>query len=210
MWRLLNLALHRAVRAQAGIHGSIDSADVVDIAADKAIELLGQLDTSQWEPASGSDAQVAAYIVAVARNGLVDRLRRRRREVDAAAAPADRADAAAGREAGEGADLELSVDGGRYARAVLACASRLTSRARRAWFLRVFCDFTAAEIAGHPEVRTTTGGADLMLNRSRRQIRKCMESKGFEPTRIPPGTFAALWEMIAGEAGAPSARGGTT
>jgi DNA-directed RNA polymerase specialized sigma24 family protein len=198
MWRLLSLVLHRAVRSQAAAHGRIESADVVDIAADKALELLGRLDAGRWTPASDSDPQIAAYLATVARNGVIDFLRRRRREVATAAAFA-RIPPVASRDAPAGGGLELSVDGGRYARALVDCASRLTARARRAWFLRVFCDFTAVEIAAHPAIRTTAGGADLMLNRCRRQIRKCLQSLGIEPSPIPPGTFVALWERMGHE-----------
>ena len=202
MWRLLNLALHRALRSQAGLHGRLDASEVVDIAADKAVDLLGQLDTGRWQPEACPEAQVAGYLVTVARNGLVDRLRRRRLEAASAAASIETT--TLGRRGGreEGFDPDLAEDGRRYARALVECAAALTERARRAWFLRVFCDFTAPEIAAHPEIRTSTGGADLMLHRSRRRIRKCLESKGFPVAGMPPGTFTALWEMIESRRGA--------
>jgi hypothetical protein len=92
--------------------------------------------------------------------------------------------------------MESIVDGPRYARALVACAATLTARARRAWVMRVFGDLPVAQIAGHPDVHTSLGGAHLMLNRARRLIRACMGRKGFETHRMPAGTFIALWDLI--------------
>src|SRR5262249_17443755 len=93
-------------------------------------------------------------------------------------------------------DMELSVDGARYARTLVSCANRLTARARLAWLLRIFLGFSPDEIARHTEIRTSTAGVYLILNRARRQIRKCLLAQGLEPDRMPPGTFTALWELV--------------
>jgi DNA-directed RNA polymerase specialized sigma24 family protein len=201
-WRLLNLALHRHVRAQARRFGGLSSEDVVDIAADKAVDLLGSLEAGRWDPAAEGDERMAAFLAVVARNGVVDRLRRLGREQSA---PDVREGGRAGGIGPHGrthADADdvvgAAIDGGRYARALVECARLLTARARLAWVLHIFGGMTSAQIAGHPEVRTSVGGVSLMLHRCRHRLRRCLASKGFEPERMPAGTFIALWDLVEG------------
>jgi DNA-directed RNA polymerase specialized sigma24 family protein len=190
---VLNLALHRQVRTQARRFGSLSSEDVVDIAADKAVELLDQMEQRRWDPATESDERMAAFLAIVARNGVVDRLRRLNREQAQTAVPAARG----GRPPEDPGDLVgAAIDGGRYARALVDCARALTARARQAWVLRVFAGMTSEQIARHPEVHTSVGGVDLMLHRCRNRLRRCLASKGFEPGRMPAGTFVALWDLV--------------
>lgn len=204
MWKLLNVVLHRYVRHQARRLGGCDTADVVDVAADKALELFDGLEQGRWDPVSGTEAQTCAFLASVARNGIVDLLRRRGREAHAITCATWAAEAP--RDLSRD-DVESTVDGSRYAQAIVACAASLTDRSRLAWFLRTFCDIPVAHIARHPEVRTSIGGVHLMLNRSRRHLRKCMQSRGFDPTRMPPGTFVALWDLIETERRARAGRG---
>ena len=198
LWRLLNLALQRYARIHARRFGFVDAEAVVDIAADKALEIMTRWESRGWDPEASGDAQIRAFLAAVARNGVVDALRRRRREVsfDAAAIGAGEDEETAAPDVDPGAPFESIVDGPRYARALAACAGRLTARARRAWVMRVFGGLPVAQIARHPEVRTSLGGAHVMLNRVRRAIRRCLCEKGLETQRMPAGTFVALWEMI--------------
>jgi len=197
LWKLLNLALHKYVLLQVRRFRSLVVDDVVDITSDKSLELMGRLDRGQWDPGADSDAQICAFLASVARNGVIDLVRRRSRElpgVPASSMPA--IEDAPALEIRSEADPESALDGSRYALAIVECAARLTSRARLVWFQRAFGGLSADEIARHPKVLTTRGGVELMLNRSRRALRKCMKAKGLEPARMPPGTFVALWEMI--------------
>jgi DNA-directed RNA polymerase specialized sigma24 family protein len=171
------------------------------MAADKALDLMSRIERREWDPAAASDAQVCAFLGAVAHHGVIDVFRRRSRE-----AVLDRATLLAGPENGAsrssmaaGATAETAVDGERYARALLSCAAKLTARARRAWVMRVFGGLEIARIARHPRVGTSLGGAHLMLNRARRLLRRCMEAKGFEIRDMPAGTFVALWDLIESE-----------
>jgi DNA-directed RNA polymerase specialized sigma24 family protein len=198
-WRLLNLALHRHVRTQARRCGSLSSEDVVDIAADKAVDLLGRLEDGRWDPASEGEERMAGFLAVVARNGVVDRLRRLSREQGAPGARQARPDPPAGPADNPGDLVGAAIDGGRYARALVECARGLTARARQAWVLRVFAGMTSAQIARHPDVRTSVGGVHLMLHRCRHSLRRCLASKGFEPARMPAGTFVALWDLVEGD-----------
>jgi DNA-directed RNA polymerase specialized sigma24 family protein len=201
LWRILNLALQRYARVQARRLGRMDSDGAADLAADKALDLMSRIERREWDPAVASDAQVCAFLETVAHHGVIDVLRRRRREavVDGSVLAAEPDDGAWTPGTSEGITAETMVDGQRYARALLACAAKLTARARRAWVMRVFGGLEVARIARHPEVTTSLGGAHLMLNRARRLIRRCMEAKGFEIRSMPPGTFTALWDLIKSE-----------
>ena len=205
LWRLLNLVLSQYIRAQARRFGGLDADQVADVAADKALDLMSRIERRDWDPAAVGDAQVCAFLGSVARNGVIDVLRRRRREVvvDMAVPVADGEDGALWAVTAAGLGAESAIDGARYAHALLACAGGLTPRARRAWVMRVFGNLAVAQIARHPRVATSLGGAHLMLNRARRMMRRCMESKGFEVRTMPAGTFAALWDLIESD---PAAR----
>jgi len=193
--KVIGLAVHKYVLLQTGRLGRLTTDDVADVTSEKALELIRRLDRRQWNPTQSTDAQLRSFIAAVARHGVVDVLRRRRREARAASWFRWRAESRPAEEASP-LNPESSVDARRYARAIVDCAARLTARARRAWALRTFGGLPAAEIAQHPAIRSSTGGVDVMLSRSRRCLRECLESKRLDPASLPPGTFVALWEML--------------
>jgi DNA-directed RNA polymerase specialized sigma24 family protein len=213
-WRLLNLALHRYVRLHGRRFGPLSADDVFDVSADKGLHLVGRLRRADWDPGAGTEEQLCAFLSSVARHGVIDLVRRRRREAPAprradgpdALFPLERA-----RPPGASpllCDGEAAVDSARYAATLLDCVKRLTARARLAFYLRVFAGLSAASIGRHPEILTSPAGADLILNRSRRQVRKCLAARGLEPRAIPPGTFAALWDGIDAARRAPRGSGG--
>jgi DNA-directed RNA polymerase specialized sigma24 family protein len=185
MWVLLNLSLKKYVRGHSARLKRISPDEISDIAAEKALELLRRLDSKDWDPSGSSPAQLCGFLATIARNGLVDHHRVRRREVSASD----------GFDVPSSASQESAVDGARYARAILDCAENLSARARRAWFLRVFYEFGSSDIARDPVVATTSAGVDQMLARSREQMRSCVEGKGLPLGPLPPGTFVRLWDM---------------
>lgn len=195
LWSLLGLALHKYVRLQTARLGRLSADDMADITADKALDLIRRLEAGRWDPAAGSDAQLCAFLASVARHGVIDLLRRRRREA-LAGTGLDRVLPETPVDERPLFELEWSVDARRYARAIVECAARLTARARLAWLLRVFGGLRAAQIAKHPGILSSTGGVDVMLSRSRRWLRECLASKRIEPLHLPPGTFVELWSLI--------------
>ena len=90
---------------------------------------------------------------------------------------------------------EDQVDAALYAEAILGCASGLTVRARRAWYLRVLYELDSADIARDSAVASTPAGVDTMLARCRARMRTCLERKGLALVPLPPGTFVRLWDM---------------
>jgi RNA polymerase sigma factor (sigma-70 family) len=191
-WIVLNLALRRYVRLHAGRLGRISDPDLEDIAAAKALDLIRKAESGQGSPFTRQRHEIPAFLSTVARNGLVDQLRRGGRLV-----PLE--------------NLETNGDGCRdysltnghvnpaqqtecseFAAALRTCATQLQPRNRLAWFLRVFYDMTTKEIAHHPEVRLDPGHVDVILQRTRRQVTQCMKQKGHGPSNMPPGTFTEL------------------
>ena len=207
LWLLVNVALQRYARAAALRFGLLDPEDIRDIAADKALELLGRLGTRVWDPAASTPAEISAFLASVARHGVVDRLRARRREIRLSwDRPVPGLSSARGSVAFAPSTDSESAE---HARAIIECARCLTARARQAWFLRVFYDLSSVDIAGHPEVASKPSAVDAMLLRSRRFMRGCMLGKGFDPGALPVGTFTMLWEFIAKnrvQAASPSIR----
>lgn len=191
LWDLLNLVLQIYVRRQARTQASLSVADMRDIAAAKASELFLRLDSKEWSPAA-SPPQLRAFLAMVARNGVVDFHRRRSRDV-----PMEEVTELD--ETSPQPSPETLAHAAAYARAILDCAGTLTTRARRAWLLRVLYELDSHEIARDPGVASTGAGVDTMLARCRAQMRSCLDQRGLILQALPPGTFARLWTMTQDE-----------
>ncbi len=202
IWILLNLALKKYVRKHGHRVGGLSADDVSDVAGEKALDLLRRIDSKSWNPAELTSAQLCGYLATIARNGVVDLHRLRRREVsahDGLDVPLT-SGAWGGRDADEVSPTS-GVDGAAYAQAISDCAAELSARARRAWYLRIFYEIGSADIARDPLVATTPAGVDAMLARCREQMRSCLAGKGFAIGPLPPGTFVRLWDMTRRDAG---------
>ena len=194
LWTVVHLVLQSHARTTARLVGVLDSEDVRDMVADKAMDLIGRVESGSWDPALSSASELESFLAGVARHGVIDLLRARRRQVRFLYAPSpgwvgrdvtqSQPSAAWRRESVEHAD------------AILECCRQLTQKARIAWFLRVFHEFSSSEIARHPDVASTSIAVDAMLMRCRKLMSACMKSKGFDPARMPPGTFTRLWEIL--------------
>jgi RNA polymerase sigma factor (sigma-70 family) len=189
LWTLLGLVLQTYARRHARALGHLSDDDVREVAAEKASELLRRLDSREWDPTTRSAEQLCGFLATVARNGVVDFHRRRRREV-----PVDEGTAAI--EDRPQASPEMLAQAAAYARAILDCARGLTDRSRRAWLLRVLYELESEDIARDPGVVSTGPGVDTMLARCRAQMRSCMEGKGLALGPLPPGTFVRLWDLV--------------
>jgi RNA polymerase sigma factor (sigma-70 family) len=146
---------------------------------------------------------VAGYVSTVARNGLLDFLRRSRRRT----APLNN-DAEDGGALMEGMDRQQGqpapdvIAAGRcFARALCDCVSHLDPRTRLVWFLRVFHELSARDIAAHPEIDIRPGHVNVLLQRGRSSVKQCMRRKGYEARDMPPGTFLELWKAFRLEPG---------
>ena len=189
LWSILNVVLQRYARRHARHLGRLNPEDIRDIAAEKASDLIARLDINEWDPGASSPAILRSFLGTIARNGVVDALRAGRKEVLVGG------DLEPLGGSGVGTHQEEALETREFVEALLICVSGLTARARRAWFLRVFYDFSSAEIARHPEVRSSPAGVDAMLARSREHVRACMEKRGVTMRSLPAGTFVRLWEL---------------
>jgi len=190
LWAILNLALQSYVRRHGRALGRLTQDDVREVAYDKASELLRRIDTREWDPTTSPPAQLCALLATVARNGVVDFHRVRRREVSVAECTTEL------EVSGSEPSPEALADADIHARAIVSCAANLTKRARRAWLLRVLYELDSADIARDPEVGSTPAGVDTMLARCRERMRACLEAKGLVLGPLPPGTFVRLWDLL--------------
>lgn len=198
LWRLLGVALAAHVRREMRRLGRVEDEDVVDIAAEKCIDLMRKIDEGTWRPQNLHPYRVRAYVRSVARNGLVDLLRRRGRF---SPRPLDAADAEVGAPVTEGwpvgggafddgAEREEFVD------ALLECVSEWSPRDRRVWMMRVFFEMPSRAIGAHPAVGTREANVDVILQRCRARLRDGMMRRGHDIKSVPEGTFATLWERF--------------
>ena len=164
------------------------------MAADKAMDLIGRIEDGSWDPAVSSASELTSFLAGVAHHGVIDLLRARRRQVRSLYGLGP---GWVGREGMESQpSAALRTESAEHADAILECCRQLTPKARAAWFLRVFHEFSSADIARHPDVASTPIAVDAMLMRCRKLMSACMRSKGFDPARLPSGTFTRLWEML--------------
>lgn len=197
LWPLLNLALTRFARAHLRRLGSLQPDDVADLAAEKALGLLGQLETGRWDPAACALEQVTGFLSTVARNGVIDRLRLHARETLTLGPAAIERSTGNAEPVSGGGDPDLELARREYAAALCACAAQLSQRTRLVWFLRVFHELSSRQIASHALVKASPGAVDLLLARARTHIRRCMAAKGLPLHEVPPpGTFFVLWRLI--------------
>lgn len=204
LWVDLQLVLLTYARAHARRFSRLDDGELRDIAAEKSLELVRRLDQETGgEFDSLAVGQFCVFLSNVARNGVVDRIRVLARE-----AAGSEGEAVFDRTA-EGTSVthrgtvghERSVERLEFALALKDCVSRLTSRSRLVWTLRVFHELASKDIARHPEVGMSVGAIDMTLARARHAVRTCMERKGLALTgNLPAGTFATLWDLFGEDA----------
>ena len=189
VWELINVAIVEYVHLHARVLGRVDNDDAYDIASEKTIAFLRSLRTGAPDIAALRPGQLCRYVSALARNGLVDVLRRGGSGnfvgVASEAALAPESDGA-----------EINVGRGQFLDAIRDCVSRLPPRTRRVWFMRLFLDMPSKRIAAQSSIGMTTSAVDMLLSRTRRTLRECMKRKGLGADDAPPGALAALWESL--------------
>ncbi len=166
-------------------------ADLPDVAAEKALDLMRQLDSRAWNPARATPEQVRAYVALAVKHALIDLARLHdSHSLESGTHQAPEGSAAPVQDA--------AIDGKSYAAAIVACLSRLTARNRAAWCFRVLLEMTTDQIARHPRVCMKPGAVDVMLFRARAAMRRCLADSGVDTATMPPGTYVHLWEAIEG------------
>jgi len=190
-WTLLYGAVACFVRGRGRSLPSLLANDLPDVAAEKALDLMRQIESRAWDPSQSSPEQVRAYVALAVKHALVDLTRiHDRRSLDRPTVDDHEASAPAAQ--------ETAMDGKAYAAGILACLSRLTERNRVAWCLRVLLEMTTEQIARHPSVHMSPGAVDVMLYRVRGAMRRCLAKSALDTAAMPPGTYVHLWEAMDG------------
>jgi DNA-directed RNA polymerase specialized sigma24 family protein len=192
LWLLVNAALARYVRLHGRTYGFIDTDEARDVASEKAMVFLRALENATPDASALDPARVCAYLSVLARNGLVDILRKRGRDRAFALANGDTSTAVATPH--ESAEIHVQHD--EFLTATSACVMQLTEKARNVWFMRAFLDLPSKRIAAHPEIRMTPTAVNMLLVRARRALRDCLSKKGFDSGDVAPGTFVVLWDLL--------------
>jgi len=187
LWVLLHAALTLCVRVRARRAGRFCPEDAHDLVAQKTLELMAQIDSGTWDPATAETEKIHAFVFAVAGHGVTDVTRARRSEerrtVEVLVPSVT-------------ADQEAWMDGAVYAEAIRECLSHLTPRARKVWYLRVLLELPSQEVARHPEVQMTRTSVDVTFFRARAAVRRCLRTRSLDWDRVPEGTFVQLWELL--------------
>ena len=195
LWRMVGMVLRQRTRALARPRPTWAPEDLEDVVSDKLLDLLRRFDSRGWEPETSHPGEVVNFLNAVARNALVDLVRRRSRRSAVGEEHIDRERIVHGlATASEPEPAEAAVERRRFVDGLLHCGGRLPERDRRIWRLRALLELSSREIAEHPDVRLRADHVDVILQRCRERLKQCMALAGFELSTLPPGTLLALWE----------------
>jgi len=203
-WILLYGIVAMCVRSRARSLRSLGADDQRDIAAQKALDLMRQLDARSWDPTRAAPEQVRAYVVFTARHALLDYAGSRSRDV----VGFDETEGAGRTLGGSSPTQEATIDSRACAAAIVACLSSIPERNRAAWCLRVLLELTSEQIGRHPLVRMTPGAVDVLLFRVRAVMRRCLLGKGVDAKALPTGTYVRLWESLEADRGMFRGTGG--
>lgn len=194
LWALLVAALRTRIRAESRRLGSISPEDLADLAAERALELFTRIDQGRWDLAGSHPAAVASFVGTVARNGMIDRLRRRSRrrethfeeeEPETRAAPGSPVETP-----------ELAVARREFVDGLTRCLQLLRPKHRRIWLWRVLLELPTRVVASQPDVQLRGGHVDVIQQRTRKLMGDCMKARGFHPFEVPAGTLAELWSRF--------------
>ncbi|MFQ5599156.1 MAG: sigma-70 family RNA polymerase sigma factor [Candidatus Krumholzibacteriia bacterium] len=190
-WLLLRHVLHSRLCAERRRTGWIPDEDVADLCSEKSLNLVRRIDEGKWDPASSRPAELASYLTVVARNALIDHLRRvaHNEEMATQGRPPQRTPVHL-----EAPDLP--VQRRRFVEQLVACVRALKPLQQRIWFFRVMLDMPSRLIASHPEVNLKAAHVDVIQQRCRKSVSACMRARGFDAHEMPPGTFTELWKMF--------------
>jgi RNA polymerase sigma factor (sigma-70 family) len=196
-WLLLRDALMSFLRGYATRLYRANLEDLEDLASEKALDLLRRGESGEWNPDGRLASEVAGYVAATARNGLLKLARRNGRAVSASPEQIETMSLATSvtprpAEAPASAAVEVRE----FMDSLRDCIAKLQPRARRVWFFRVYYEMSSRAIATTPGIELTPEHVDVVMQRARESLRVCMGSAGFESRADAPGVFIELWECL--------------
>jgi RNA polymerase sigma factor (sigma-70 family) len=202
-WCLLVQVLERFLRGYARRANASWDDEVQDLASEKALGLLLRAESGAWDLSGRHPGEIVRYLSHAARNGWLDHVTATRREssrgdlpgdveameewMDVGPLPSERASAPS---------AEASVEASELAAALRDCVTQLPERDRRVWFYRAFYEMSSKDIAEHPRIGLRTDHVDVINQRAREGLRRCMGSKGHDLTEFPKEAFVRLWEVL--------------
>ncbi len=205
-WIILNSVLIKDLRYHALRKWSFLSADIEDIASEKSLDLLMRAEAGTWSLNERSDGEITGFLSTVARNGLIDRLRKTGRE-ELAGDEESRDVADSPTIISEGAPAaDNLIETREFIVALQGCVGKLKRQWQRIWFFRTFYEMKSTEIAEHPDIVLKAAHVDVILQRSREALGRCMEERDLRLQALPPGSFLEVW--LAFEAAAHPPQGG--
>jgi RNA polymerase sigma factor (sigma-70 family) len=197
LWRLLFEALSRHLRFHGRSAPAAEPADLEDIAASKALEMLSRAESGAWDLSGRSAAEISGYVASAARHGWVDHVQRSARHVRLANDEALDPRVERGRHPARPEDSPANrTEAREIASALRACVERLPERERRVWLFRAYYEMSSRTIAQHPLISLNAAHVDVVAQRARAAVRECMTRKGHDVGDLPPGTFVDLWEVL--------------
>jgi DNA-directed RNA polymerase specialized sigma24 family protein len=192
LWRLLFEALMRFLLSHARHSAATERAVLEDIAAEKALELLGRAESGAWDITGRSPSEVAGYVSTAARYGWIDHVQRAGREVQ----PSE-SDGYASPHSLRLVDDQIDgAEATEWVHALRDCVDALPDRGRRAWFFRAYYEMSSRDIAQHPLVAINAPHVDVLVQRTREALRKCLQKKGHEVEDAGRRAFVELWEYF--------------
>jgi RNA polymerase sigma factor (sigma-70 family) len=196
LWLILNSVIHRSVSYHASRYGGVPREEMEDIAAQKSLDLLNRIQAGDLDLTDRTPQQLTSFLSSVAENGLMDLFRQHSRTTRLETEdPTSEADDFRLKPRGATGPTDR-IESKAYAAALRECAEHLESRARKVWMFRVFYDLSTLEISSHPEVQIKPGYVDVILQRVREAMRKCMRNKGHDTHEMPTGVFVEMWRAF--------------
>ncbi len=194
LWLILRLALLRYLRMHGARFGSVRPEDLEDLGAQKSLELLDRIVSGAQDLGGRTGAQIAAFLSVAARNAVLDLAKRDGRLVRPEPHEWERQAHGPTSDPNQTSEAEARIDAAEFTRDLLRCLGGLQPRSRLIWFFRAFYEMSSREIAAHPRIGLAFAHVDVLMQRNRDAIQKCLAQAGHESGHIPAGAYALVWE----------------
>jgi RNA polymerase sigma factor (sigma-70 family) len=198
-WKILYFALSQYLRYHASALGGVSREDLEDLAEEKSLDLINRIVSKKTDFSDRSPPEIASFLSRVARNDLLDFLRRSRRRVvpkDEDLPEWDVGERSGGFTVSQTESPDVCVEREEFVGALRECIEKLDWRSRLIWFFRVFYGMSSKDIANHPEIELKPSYVDVLFQRSRQVVGECMHRKKYQPDDVPQGSFTELWKEL--------------